>query len=118
MATIELMGIEAFGFHGVFDEEKRTGQTFVVDVRLTADVSKAIESDEVSNTVNYAVVADIAIKHMTGPSLNLIETLAQRIATECLTLDRVETVAVTVHKPQAPIPHAFRDVAVTVELTR
>ena len=112
---ITLTGLRAKGFHGVFDFEKAQGQEFIVDVELEVDLRAAGASDDLADTVNYAAVAEVAMAVLTGPSLDLIETVASRIADGCLELVGVQRVLVTVHKPGAPIPHAFADVSVTVE---
>lgn len=115
---ISLKGISAKGFHGVLDFEKRDGQTFVVDVEMEVDLAPAGTSDDLADTVNYAEVAGDIVDLIAGESLDLIESLADRIAAKVLTRPLVEAVSVTVHKPQAPVGHPFTDVAVTVERLR
>ncbi|NUO59052.1 MAG: dihydroneopterin aldolase [Hamadaea sp.] len=112
--VIELTGLRAFGRHGVFDFEREQGQDFVVDVRLELDLSKAAASDDVADTVHYGELADALVAIIGGEPVNLIETLAGRLLDACLADDRVTAATVTVHKPQAPIPHAFTDVSVTL----
>lgn len=109
--VVRLTGLRATGFHGVFAHEKREGQEFVVDVVLEGDLSVAGRSDRLEDTVNYAVVADLAHDHH-RPLLDLIEALADG---DCLSPDRVASVEVTVAKPAAPIPHSFADVSVTIQ---
>jgi len=116
---IEIFGIEAFGFHGVFAHEKTDGQIFRVDVVLDVDLSKAAESDELADTVDYGAVSDLVATHIAGPSFALIEKLAGTIATSLLSqFPSVQRVSVTVHKPQAPIAVKFGDVAVTINRQR
>ena len=115
---ITLKGVSARGFHGVLDDEKRDGQTFVVDVEMEVDLGPAGTSDDLTDTVNYAEVASDVVALVEGESLDLIEALADRIASKVLTRPLVESVVVTVHKPQAPVGHPFTDVAVTVERLR
>ena len=115
---ISLKGVSAKGFHGVLDVEKRDGQTFVVDVEMDVDLTQAGTSDDLVDTVNYAEVATDVVALIEGESLDLIEALADRIAGKVLTRPLVESVVVTVHKPQAPVGHPFTDVAVTVERVR
>ena len=114
--TISLQGLREFGYHGVFDFEKEQGQEFIVDVEIHTDFSSAVSSDDVSNTVNYADVAAIAVEGITKQRFDLIETLADYIAQKVLTLAGVVSVDVTVHKPQAPIQAEFADVRVTRRL--
>ena len=96
---IVLQGISARGFHGVLDAEKRDGQDFVVDVMLEVDLRRAGRSDLLAHTVNYAEVAADIVAVITGPSLDLIEKLADRIAAAALRRPLVQAVEVTVHKP-------------------
>ena len=112
--VICLTGLRVRGFHGVLPEERRDGQDFVVDVRLEVDTRPAAASDDLAATVDYATLADRLAAVVAGDPVDLIETLASRLAATCLEDDRVISAQVTVHKPSAPIPHAFTDVAVTV----
>jgi dihydroneopterin aldolase / 2-amino-4-hydroxy-6-hydroxymethyldihydropteridine diphosphokinase len=115
---IVLQGIAARGFHGVLDVEKRDGQDFVVDVTLEVDLRRPGRSDLLAHTVNYAEVAADIIELITGPSLDLIETLADQIAAAALGRELVQAVEVRVHKPQAPVGVPFGDVQVVVERRR
>lgn len=108
---IALTGITATGYHGVFDHERRDGQTFSVDLRLTV---AAPGHDELSETADYGAIAGTVHDIITGRPVNLIETLAARIADAVVAVPAVLAVTVTVHKPQAPIAVPFGDVAVTV----
>ncbi|GAA4774884.1 dihydroneopterin aldolase [Microbacterium gilvum] len=116
--TIELRGLTAFGRHGVFEVEREEGQDFSVDLRLHLDTSRAAASDDVADTVHYGELAEKVVAVVEGDPVNLIETLAHRIADVVLADDRVHVVAVTVHKPHAPIRARFADVSVTVQRTR
>ena len=115
---LSVLGIECFGHHGVFDAERRDGQPFVVDLTLGIDTSTAAASDDLRDTVDYgSLVASVQAAVETDP-VDLIETLAQRIAGVCLLDDRVQWVRVTVHKPDAPIEATFADVALTITRKR
>jgi len=111
---VVLRGLRARGHHGVFDFERRDGQDFVVDAVLYLDTAPAATSDDVRDTVHYGELADRLVAVVTGEPVNLIETLAERLAGVCLAEPLVEGVELTVHKPSAPIEHEFADVAVTV----
>jgi dihydroneopterin aldolase len=115
---IVLTGLTARGHHGVYDFERADGQDFVVDATLELDLAAAATSDDVRDTVHYGELAGRLVAVVTGEPVNLIETLAARLADECLADTRVRAATVTVHKPQAPIPHSFRDVAVTLRRER
>ncbi|GAA1754082.1 dihydroneopterin aldolase [Luedemannella helvata] len=112
--VITLTGLTARGRHGVYEFEREQGQDFVVDVVLALDLAPAATSDDVADTVHYGELADRLVEIIEGDPVNLIETLAGRLADACLADPRVGTATVTVHKPQAPIAHAFTDVAVTL----
>lgn len=115
---ITLIGLRGFGYHGVFEHEKREGQEFVVDVEITLDTRPAAASDDVADTVHYGELAEEVVAVVEGDPVDLVETLAQRIADTVLGRDAVDAVRVTVHKPGAPITVPFADVAVTIERTR
>ena len=110
---IELRGLECFGYHGVFEEEKRTGQTFLVDLICWLDCAEAARTDDLNLTINYADLAHMAHTIVSGPSCDLIETVAANIADSAMAeYPQLHAVEVTLHKPQAPIPLSFADVAV------
>jgi dihydroneopterin aldolase len=111
---ISIVGITAVGHHGVFDYEKANGQEFIVDVDLELSVVDAAQSDDLAMTVDYGVVAQQVHECITGPSVDLIETLAENIASACLTHKRVLAVDVAVHKPSAPITVPFTDVVLRI----
>jgi 7,8-dihydroneopterin aldolase/epimerase/oxygenase len=111
---ITLTGLRVRGRHGVFDFEREQGQDFVVDVTLALDLRAAARSDDVADTVHYGELTERLVEIVAGEPVNLVETLAERLAAACLADPRVDSATVTVHKPQAPIPHDFADVAVTV----
>jgi 7,8-dihydroneopterin aldolase/epimerase/oxygenase len=115
---ITLTGIRAFGRHGVYPDERRDGQEFVVDVTLHLPTADAAASDDVADTVHYGELAERIVAVVSGAPVNLLETLAQRIADDVLADERVRTVEVTVHKPQAPIAVPFADVSVTIRRAR
>lgn len=111
---ITVRGISATGFHGVFDAERRDGQPFFVDVTIHLDVSAAAAEDDLDKTVDYGVLATTIAHEIEGEPVNLLETLAERIARRCLDHPLITEVEVTVHKPAAPMPVPVADVAVTV----
>ena len=115
---ITLTGLTVRGHHGVFDFERREGQDFVVDAVLELDTRPAAASDDVLDTVHYGELAEALAAVVAGEPVNLIETLVARLADVCLADARVRAATVTVHKPQAPIPLSFTDVAVTVRRER
>ncbi|MEY9214738.1 dihydroneopterin aldolase [Thermobifida halotolerans] len=115
---IAVRGLRARGRHGVFDFERREGQEFVVDVVLGVDTRPAARSDDVSDTVDYGELSDRLVAVVEGEPVNLIETLAERLADVCLASPRVVEARVTVHKPNAPIRHPFDDVTVTISRRR
>jgi dihydroneopterin aldolase len=116
---IVLTGLRVRGHHGVFEHEKRDGQDFLVDLTVWADLAPAGRSDDLTDTLHYGELATLAADLVAGPPYDLIEALAARIADEVLGFDeRIDAVEVTVHKPSAPIPLTFADVAVSLHRTR
>ncbi|WP_368410102.1 dihydroneopterin aldolase [Corynebacterium sp.] len=115
---IELTGVEVYGHHGVFPHEKRDGQRFLTDVTVWTDFRQAVATDDLTHTISYADIADLIHATVGGPSRDLIETVASEIADTLILNNRVHAVEVTIHKPDAPIPHPFSDVAVVARRSR
>jgi len=115
---IALRGLRARGYHGVHEHERRDGQDFVVDAVLGVDTRPAAAADDLSRTVDYGAVATRLTAIITGEPVQLIETLAARLAEACLAEPAVTEVEITVHKPQAPVHVTFDDVAVTISRRR
>jgi dihydroneopterin aldolase len=118
MDRIELRGLRVRGHHGVFEHEKRDGQDFVVDVTVWMDLARAAASDDLADTLHYGELAERAAAIVAGEPCDLIETVSARIADDVLTDPRVQAVEVVLHKPQAPIPLEFADVAVVARRSR
>lgn len=115
---LTITGIECRGHHGVFDFEREQGQPFVVDLTLGLDTGVAARSDDLDDTIDYGTLVARVVDAVERDPVDLIETLAQRLASVALTDDRVEWVRVTVHKPEAPIDATFADVALTITRNR
>jgi len=113
-----LTGLEVHAHHGVFEHERRDGQPFLIDLVVGVDVNAASRRDDLSRTVDYGGLAQRVHDAAASDPINLIESLAQRIADVVLEDMLVQWVRVTVHKPEAPIPVTFHDVAVTIERSR
>lgn len=111
---ITLSGLKAVANHGVYDFERSGSQEFIADITLFVDLDKAGTSDDVADTVDYSVLAQQAMEILSGPAVNLIETLAIRIVDLALRYKGVNKAQVTVHKPMAPMDLRFSDVSVTV----
>jgi dihydroneopterin aldolase len=111
---ITLTGVRAFGRHGVYPDERRDGQHFIVDATLHLDTRRAAESDDVADTVHYGEVAEEIVRLVESDPVDLLETLAARIADALLARPLVRRVAITIHKPAAPIAVPFDDVTLTI----
>src|SRR5690606_40866439 len=104
---VRLVGLEARGYHGVFDLEKSEGQTFRADVVLHVDTRPAARSDDLADALDYSVLAEQVVAVLTGTPADLIETVAERIAAVPLANHAVHAVDVAAHKPPAPLRLAF-----------
>lgn len=109
---IRLTGVRVEAAHGVYPAEKLRPQPFLIDVE--ASLHPRPDSDELATTVDYSVLATAIAEAASAGSVDLIETLAERVAATCLADSRIEAVEVTVHKPQAPMPVPVSDVSVTI----
>lgn len=115
---IRLTGITATGYHGVFEFERREGQTFVADVVVHMDTRRAAARDDLAHTLHYGVLAEQVSAVLSGEPVDLVETVAERIAATVLSHAIVQAVDVSVHKPQAPIEVPFGDVVVRIRRDR
>jgi dihydroneopterin aldolase len=111
---ITLTGVRVRAHHGVFDFEREQGQEFVIDVSVAVDLSAAASGDDLGSTVHYGELAEAVVAAVGRDPVDLIETVAERVAAVALDHPAVEEVEVTVHKPEAPISVPFTDVAVTI----
>ena len=115
---IAIHGLSAHAFHGVYEAERRLGQTFRIDAVLELDTAPAAADDDLERTVNYAELARALHIVLTGEPVDLLETLAQRLADVCLEDPLVDAVEITVHKPEADLGVPFDDVTVAIRRER
>jgi dihydroneopterin aldolase len=115
---LTLTGLRATAFHGVFEHERREGQVFIIDLTVWLDLSAAASGDDLGSTIHYGELAEEVVGAVERDPVDLIETVAQRIADLVLAHDSANAVRVTVHKPNAPITVPFSDVAVTITRSR
>ncbi|MGH8958420.1 MAG: dihydroneopterin aldolase [Acidimicrobiia bacterium] len=118
MDRLKLTGIEVFAHHGVLPEEKQIGQKFLVDLDIEVDLGAAGKSDNLTDTIDYGDLAEKVHQLVAGARWNLIEKVAEETANLVLSVPSVRAVAVTVHKPNAPIAVDFADVSVTIDRRR
>jgi dihydroneopterin aldolase len=112
--VLRLTGVRATGHHGVFEHERRDGQEFVVDVVVHLDTAPAAAGDDLARTVHYGVLAEQLVAAVEADPVDLVETLAERLAQVVLGFPAAVRAEVTVHKPHAPITVPFGDVSITV----
>jgi len=110
---IHLRGMEFYGYHGVLPQEQDIGQRFIVDVDIFP-VRWVDGSDNLTDTINYAEVFSVIQTCVSKEKYQLLESLAERIASQILETFNCFKVRVEVHKPQAPIPGIFKDVSVEI----
>ncbi|MBX3116416.1 MAG: dihydroneopterin aldolase [Cryobacterium sp.] len=115
---LRLIGLRGIGHHGVFDHERRDGQEFVVDLEVETDLRAAAGSDDLDQTLHYGILAEQVVAAIERDPVDLIETLAERIADLVLEFPTAQAVTVTVHKPSAPITVPFADVSVVIRRER
>lgn len=115
---IEIVGLRARGHHGVFAHERAEGQEFVIDVQVRLPLAGAAAGDDLARTVHYGELAEQVVAAVERDPVDLIETVAERVAVVALGFEHAESVRVTVHKPQAPIAVPFDDVRVVIERGR
>jgi dihydroneopterin aldolase len=116
--SIVLTGLRAFGHHGVLAQERRDGQEFVVDVTAFVPARGPDHADDIATTVHYGELAEQIVAAVERDPVDLIETLAERLAEVVLSHELVVMTQVTVHKPGAPLSVPFSDVAVSISRGR
>lgn len=111
---IRLTGLRATAHHGVFEHERRDGQLFIVDLTVRLPLAAASATDDLEHTVHYGELAEAVVAAVESDPVDLIETVAERVAAVALSFPAAHEVVVTVHKPNAPITVPFDDVSVTI----
>lgn len=119
MDKMMLRRMEYYGYHGIFEEERKLGQRFYVDLELELDLHAAGVNDDLSQTVNYAEVHELVQGIVEKKSFKLIEALAEHIASAVLdTYTRVDALTVQVTKPHPPFDIHFEGVTVKLHRSR
>ena len=111
---ITLTGLRASAFHGVLEHERANGQLFLIDVVVHLSLREAGASDELRATIDYGELSARIVHAVETDPVDLIETVAERVAALVLEYPLADLVEVTVHKPSAPIAVPFGDVSVTI----
>ncbi|MBR3538206.1 MAG: 2-amino-4-hydroxy-6-hydroxymethyldihydropteridine diphosphokinase [Eubacterium sp.] len=119
MDRIEIEKLKIYAYHGVFDEEREQGQYFYISAKLFLDLRRASMSDDLTETVSYDLVAHTIQKVVTQEKWNLIEAVAESVASELLlTYPGIQSVEIRVDKPDAPVGLSFETVSVTIQRGR
>ncbi|NEU32570.1 dihydroneopterin aldolase [bacterium LRH843] len=117
MDKIYMNELMFYGYHGVFSEERKLGQRYIVDLTLELDLASAGVSDNLSETIDYGEAYGRVKEIVEGEPYQLIESVAEKVSTELLSaFNRLQACTVKVTKPDPPIPGHYRSVA--VEITR
>lgn len=114
-----MKGLRFYGYHGVLEAEKTLGQKFILHIVLYLDLQEAGLTDDVNATVSYAEVYEVVKAHVEDQRYDLLEALAEQIAKKILaSFHRVQSVEVTVEKPEAPVPGIYDAFAVEIRRDR
>ena len=116
MEQILVQGLQVFGYHGVYEQEKEEGQTFLVNCVMDTSFASAIHSDDVGETVDYGTVCLFIKKYFEEKAYDLLEKVADELATSIMyAFPGIEKIQIQITKPNAPIPMEFESVGVRVE---
>ncbi|CCQ93411.1 dihydroneopterin aldolase [[Clostridium] ultunense Esp] len=119
MDKLFIRGMQFYGYHGVFPEENKLGQLFIVDVECTLSLREAGLTDRLENTVDYAELYKDVKEVMEGKPYKLLETLAERICDRIFGRnERIDEVRLEIRKPNPPIPGHYREVGIVMERRR
>lgn len=116
--TVVIRGLEVFGRHGVFPEERSLGQRFVVDVEMQVAGDAAARTDALSDTIDYGALCDAVAGIVGGEPVALLERLAGLIADRVLQEPLAVAATVTVRKPHVALRHTVAEAAVTLRRER
>ena len=112
-------GLEVFSNHGLFAEEKKLGQKFIFDIECELNYKKAMFSDEMTDSISYADIAEVVVKTATTNTFNLLERLAGEILKNIFTeFSQIENINLKINKPGAPIKYHFEKCGVEVKVSR
>lgn len=115
MDKIILKGLQFYGYHGLFQEERKLGQRFLVDVELHTSLQKAGQTDNMLDSIHYGEAFDAIKEVVEGEPMNLIEAVAEKVATNLLAqFPTLEACLIKVIKPNPPIPGHYKEVAVEI----
>ena len=111
--------LEAFANHGLFEEENKLGQKFIFDIECELNYKKAMFSDEMTDSISYADIAEVVVKTATTNTFNLLERLAGEILKNIFTeFPQIENINLKINKPGAPIKYHFEKCGVEVKTSR
>ena len=111
--------LEVFANHGLFEEENRLGQKFIFDIECEFNYKKAMFSDEMTDSISYADIAEVVVKTATTNTFNLLERLAGEILKNIFTeFSQIENIKLKINKPAAPVRHHFEKCGVEVKISR
>ena len=111
--------LEVFANHGLFQEENKLGQKFIFDIECELNYKKAMFSDEMTDSISYADIAEVVVKTATTNTFNLLERLAGEILKNIFTeFSQIENIKLKINKPGAPIKYHFEKCGVEVEVSR
>jgi 7,8-dihydroneopterin aldolase/epimerase/oxygenase len=117
--VLRIDGLALYAHHGVHEAERTLGQRFFLDLVVTADVDRALQTDEIDDSVHYGHLIKAATSTFTGRTFNLIEAAASAVADDLLDrFPKIVAVKVEVHKPSAPVTAFVADISATVERRR
>ena len=111
--------LEVFANHGLFEEENKLGQKFIFDIECELNYKKAMISDEMTDSISYADIAEVVVKTATTNTFNLLERLAGEILKNIFTeFSQIENINLKINKPGAPIKYHFEKCGVEVNVSR
>lgn len=119
LTTIQIAGLQTFGYHGLFEEERRLGQKFTFDIDATLNPAPTHRDDRLDASIRYDAVVDAAVRLAGETKYQTLEALGEAIAIGLLRhFALIDTISVGVAKFSPPIPHTLRKVGITVRLAR
>ena len=111
MTKLKIKGIKIYAFHGHYEEEKKLGGHFLINLEICFNSEKVVFTDKLEDTIDYVQVIDVVKKQM-KKTKNMIESAADEILRELLKIDLIQSVSIELEKISPPVDANFDKISI------